>query len=76
MTKGEKIGSVTLGVLLFAGLFYFIYVTMKNPLPAEYGDDFYGDSLEEDLGDQEPALDEEAADVPEISTAPAKGAVK
>lgn len=69
MTKGEKIGSITLGVLLFSGLFYFIFTTMKNPLPTEYGDDFYADSLGEEESEYDADLEADAEE-PEVSTAP------
>jgi hypothetical protein len=48
MSRQEKIGAVLLGVLLFAGLFHFIYTTMKTPLPTDYGnEDFAGAPLDE-----------------------------
>jgi hypothetical protein len=75
MSRQEKIGAVVLGVLLFAGLFYFIYTTMKNPLPLEPGaDEFAGDTFndEGDLGEEntpeEMAVSTETANVPELST--------
>ena len=42
MSRHDKIGAAVLGLLLFSGLFYFIYTTMKNPLPAEFGDEESG----------------------------------
>ena len=63
MSRHDKIGAAVLGLLLFSGLFYFIYTTMKNPLPAEFGDEeFFSEGLEDDL-DEELAGEEEAAEL-------------
>ena len=82
MSRQEKIGAVVLGVLLFAGLFYFIYTTMKNPLPLEPGaDEFAADTFndEGDLGEEnvpeETAVSTETSAVPLVSTAAAPAKV-
>lgn len=55
MSRNDKIGAVILGVLLFAGLFYFIHTTLQNPLPADLGDD----AIATDAGDGGDAADNE-----------------
>ena len=49
MSRQDRIGAMVLGLLLFAGLFYFIYTTMKSPLPADFGDEtLSGDNFNTD----------------------------
>jgi hypothetical protein len=82
MSRQDRIGALVLGVLLFAGLFYFIYTTMKNPLPADLNDEFAADTLDngdqnaEDLTDaEEPPLsstETATAPVESTETAPAR----
>jgi hypothetical protein len=72
MARQDKIGAAVLGLLLFSGLFYFIYTTMKNPLPSEFGEEefagetFDDEELSEDLGDTE-------TEAPEPSTSTVTG---
>ena len=69
MSRQEKIGAIILGVLLFAGLFHFIYTTMKTPLPTDLtGEDYANMPLDEGATDD--TLDEEALP-PEGETAAA-----
>jgi hypothetical protein len=80
MSRNDKIGAFVLGALLFSGLFYFIYTTMRNPLPTDLGDDGLtaGDTLtdEETLnqGDEETATADE--ETPAVSTTTAAPAAK
>lgn len=69
MSREDKIGALVLGLLLFSGLFYFIYTTMKNPLPSEFGDEAYFDETYDDLDEELLELDGEE------SAAPAEAAV-
>lgn len=51
MNRTEKIVAAVLGTLVFFGLFFFIYSSMKNS-PAAYDDVAFNDFAdEEDLGD-------------------------
>lgn len=68
MTRGEKIVASVLGLLVFLGLFFFIYSSM-NAAPtypaydegvADYGDDF-GYDVETDTAPVADLTDEEAA---------------
>lgn len=71
MSRSEKIGATILGLLLFSGLFYFIYTTMHTPLPADLGDEAFQDELAEDEAfDEELAPEtEEPEEAPAASTA-------
>lgn len=71
MSRHDKIGAAVLGLLLFSGLFYFIYTTMKNPLPPEFGDEeFFSDELDEEVGEE--IADTEGEAEPETPAAPAE----
>lgn len=70
MARQDKIGAAVLGLLLFSGLFYFIYTTMKNPLPSEFGDDeFSGETFDDEEFDED--LADLEAETPEPSTSTA-----
>jgi hypothetical protein len=65
MSRHDKLGAAVLGLLLFCGLFYFIYTTMKNPLPSEFGDEeLLGETLDDEELDEELAAEEDDAAVP------------
>lgn len=68
MSRGEKIGAFALGGVLFAGLFYFIYTTMKNPAAGDLtaAEDFLD---EEDFAEE---FDEQEAEAPAAAAPEAK----
>ena len=67
MSRQEKIGAIVLGVLLFAGLFYFIYTTMNTPLPPDLGgEDYTGETFNE--GEEALPASEEGTPVPSTGT--------
>ena len=67
MSRQEKIGAIVLGVLLFLGLFHFIYTTMKTPFPPEYEEGEYtglpfGEEEEDFLPEEETPAEGETAE--------------
>ncbi|HNC74940.1 MAG TPA: hypothetical protein PK362_08685 [Elusimicrobiota bacterium] len=68
MSRGEKIVASVLGILVFFGLFFFIYSSMKttpayppvDEAAADYGDD-YNFNVEGDTTTVDEALPEEPA---------------
>ena len=80
MSRNDKVGVLVLGALLFSGLFYFIYTTMRNPLPPDAGtEDFTaGDTFknDENLTDEEATTPEEDAPLVSTGTTTTSPAVK
>jgi hypothetical protein len=76
MSRQDKVGAALLGLLLFSGLFYFIYTTMKNPLPPEFGEEEFVDEALEDedfTEEQEPEAEAPpAAPAAETTETPAR----
>jgi hypothetical protein len=63
MSRSEKIGGLILGVVLFAGLFYFIYnsVLKKSPAGSPFaGENTFSDSVDGSLWEDDLDLDTES----------------
>lgn len=72
MTRGEKIGAVLVGVLLFAGLAFFIFDALR-PADRFATDAGYGDTFDDEL---DYAVEEDTGAVVPADIVPADAAPK